>query len=103
AILYVCLLTTSVWLVRTWRKSWNLPPGPRPIPFFGNILQLPREMQWLTYYKWARQYGPIVYLRFFNERVFVLNTQAAANDILQKKSATASSRPDNMVLASDLY
>jgi hypothetical protein len=47
--------------------------------------------------------GPVFYLRFFGERVFVLNSRSAASDILEKRSSTSSARPVNMVVAADLY
>ena len=47
--------------------------------------------------------GPIVYLNFLGERVFVLNSQQAATDILEKHMNTYAGRPQNMVMASELY
>ncbi|KAI0035654.1 cytochrome P450 [Vararia minispora EC-137] len=102
AILYASLLTASVWLFRAVRRSWRLPPGPRGLPFWGNILQVPSGKQWIAYTEWARQYGPIFSLRFYSERVFILNTQAIASDILDKRSNTSAARPENMVVAADL-
>lgn len=34
----VTLLMISVW--KQIYSSWNLPPGPFPLPFFGNVLQV---------------------------------------------------------------
>jgi hypothetical protein len=36
------------------------PPGPRGLPLLGNILQFPKEKEWLTYAKWAEKYGWIL-------------------------------------------
>ena len=46
--------------------------------------------------------GPIVYLNFLGKRVFVLNSQQTAYDILEKNMNVYSGRPQNMVMASDL-
>ena len=47
--------------------------------------------------------GPVVYLNFLGERVFVLNSQQAATDILEKNMNAYAGRPQNMVMASELY
>jgi hypothetical protein len=33
-----------------------LPPGPRGLPFLGNIFQIPK-FQWLKYTEWQKQFG----------------------------------------------
>lgn len=58
----VILICLSLVLVRQrWRarsaSALPLPPGPRPLPLIGNTLQVPAEMQWLTYTKWASIWG----------------------------------------------
>lgn len=44
---------------RNRRKSLPLPPGPKGLPFIGNLLDIPgpQEHQWLVYKKWSETYG----------------------------------------------
>ena len=47
--------------------------------------------------------GSILYLSFLGERVFVLNSQQAAIEILERNMNVYSDRPRNMIMASELY
>jgi hypothetical protein len=42
---------------RARRGGRPLPPGPAPLPFLGNIRDLPAKHEWLTYAEWTKQYG----------------------------------------------
>jgi hypothetical protein len=33
------------------------PPGPKPLPIIGNLLDIPSTSAWLTYTLWRKQYG----------------------------------------------
>ena len=39
-------------------KSGKLPPGPKGVPFFGNLFQLSKDA-WVTFAEWGKQYGMI--------------------------------------------
>ena len=64
-----CALFISVVLIAIrppWRKkhSIRIPPGPHPIPFFGNILQLDTEYPLKTFTEWGKSHGrSMLYLR----------------------------------------
>ena len=42
---------------RASRRRGPLPPGPKPLPFLGNLLDIPKEQPWVKYKEWAKQYG----------------------------------------------
>lgn len=53
----------SLLLLRAYVKSKQyprylpLPPGPKPKPILGNALDIPLSKQWLTFQRWAADYG----------------------------------------------
>ncbi|KAJ7171125.1 cytochrome P450 [Mycena filopes] len=51
-------------LVWRWRSkpTQALPPGPRPVPVLGNVLDLTAKELWLVATKWAREFGDVAYL-----------------------------------------
>ncbi|EMD39043.1 hypothetical protein CERSUDRAFT_72278 [Gelatoporia subvermispora B] len=69
-----------------------LPPGPKPLPFIGNALDIPALYAWRTYAKWAETYGPVINLRIFGQPFIVLNSAAAVTDLLEKRSSNYSDR-----------
>ena len=42
---------------RQRRRVLPYPPGPRPLPLIGNLLDIPRESSWLAYTPLAKKYG----------------------------------------------
>jgi hypothetical protein len=42
------------------RKRYVLPPGPKGLPFVGNVRDLPRGFEWLAYAKWSRDVGQCI-------------------------------------------
>lgn len=62
-ILVVALLASiSYGLYKTSNpRKLPLPPGPRPWPIIGNALDVPRDAQWSTFMKWAKEYGAFIF------------------------------------------
>jgi hypothetical protein len=39
------------------RRGLPYPPGPRPLPIIGNLLDIPKEFSWLAYIEHSKKYG----------------------------------------------
>ena len=61
ALLQATFLAATIYiaagLVRHWRRTQSLAPGPRRLPIFGNALQIPSKFLFLRIAEWAEQYG----------------------------------------------
>ncbi|XP_074152525.1 cytochrome P450 2C23-like isoform X1 [Sminthopsis crassicaudata] len=53
-------------------KRGKLPPGPTPLPFFGNLLQLDLKNMIATFSQLAEKYGSIYTVYFGSQRIVVL-------------------------------
>lgn len=43
----------------------TLPPGPKPLPLIGNILDMPRKDDRLVITHWGKQYGEPIVIHLF--------------------------------------
>ena len=110
----ICLsiALVSIYALRTiksYRKG-KLPPGPKGLPFLGNLFQL-SLMPWKEFEVWKKQYGtsthasvifdpdsvlnagPLVYLTVGGQGILVLNTHQVAADLLDRRGHIYSDRP----------
>ncbi|KAI0041968.1 cytochrome P450 [Auriscalpium vulgare] len=60
------------------------PPGPKPLPVIGNLLDVPRLYSWLTYASWAKTYGDVLSFRVGNQHIVILTSASAAREICEK-------------------
>ncbi|KAN0084486.1 Cytochrome P450 [Tylopilus felleus] len=79
------------------RSSYPLPPGPPGLPWVGNIIGVNAEAPWLTYAKWARTYGDIVYSRLLGRDIIIINSEKIAKDLLESRSKNYSDRPSLII------
>ncbi|GAW10045.1 cytochrome P450 [Lentinula edodes] len=97
-VFIAALILLTFRLVLGFKNRGRLPPGPRGLPILGNALQLASVSQiWLIFDKWKSQYGPIMYLNLAGQHIVVLNTKAAAIELLERRSAIYSDRPKSIV------
>ncbi|TDL25716.1 cytochrome P450 [Rickenella mellea] len=74
-------------------RKLPLPPGPPPLPFIGNALQLPKSRGWTRFAEWGRIYGPVVYFSVFGRELVILNNAETVFDLMDKRSNIYSDRP----------
>ncbi|KAG1797042.1 cytochrome P450 [Suillus plorans] len=91
-----CIVALLVTLRLTSRRRvypFPLLPGPRPLPFLGNALQLDTKRPWLTYTAWGKTYGKIFRSRILGIDMIIINSETIAQELLEKRSANYSTRP----------
>lgn len=95
--LLITLAVISVSYTLTIYLSRKRLPLPHPLPFIGNLHQLPKVNPWRESQKWHKQYGPGVSARFGPNTTIILGSTKAAHDLLDKRGAIYSSRPRRTV------
>jgi hypothetical protein len=60
-ILLICFFVIQTIHSRRRRRGLPYPPGPRPLPLIGNLLDIPKDFTWLSYTEFSKKYG-ITYL-----------------------------------------
>ncbi|KZT03623.1 cytochrome P450 [Laetiporus sulphureus 93-53] len=102
-IISLALALAAVYYTWTYlnKPKKNLPPGPKPLPIVGNILNLVARELWLPASKWAQEYGGIVYIHVFGQSLVFLNDYEVALELLEKRGAIYSDRP-GFVMAGEL-
>ncbi|KAK0501173.1 cytochrome P450 [Armillaria luteobubalina] len=73
--------------------SATFPPGPKGLPFIGNIFDMPSEKEWHTFTRWGEKYGDLISVSVLGRRMVVINSVQTAISMLDKKGAIYSNRP----------
>lgn len=88
-------------MVREWRRA-PLPPGPRGLPFVGNVRDWPEiGDQPKVFAEWAKKYGPVVHVCVMGQPFVLLNTWTAAHDLMTRRSENYSDRHCNTLIHDD--
>ncbi|EFJ20668.1 hypothetical protein SELMODRAFT_108395 [Selaginella moellendorffii] len=80
---------------RDRRQRLHLPPGPKPWPVIGNLLQI-GPFPHKSMMEFTRRHGPLVYLKLGVVPTIVTDSPAIIRDILIKQDHIFASRPENI-------
>ena len=54
AVVGACLVKA---LILRKTRSTALPPGPKGLPVIGNVFDMPKSHDWITFTEWNKRYG----------------------------------------------
>ncbi|KAA0723646.1 Cytochrome P450 2J2 [Triplophysa tibetana] len=81
------------------RRPKNFPPGPTPVPLFGNLLQLDRTNPLKDLDKFAQQYGSVYSLYIGTQPAVVLTGHKAIKEALVTQGVEFAGRPHTMLVS----
>ncbi|XP_018429249.1 PREDICTED: cytochrome P450 2D15-like [Nanorana parkeri] len=75
------------------KKSRRFPPGPRGVPFLGNILQVDFRHPTVFFTQAKQKFGDIFSVQFFWQKIVVINGFEAMKEALINRSEDIADRP----------
>jgi cytochrome P450 len=81
----------------------RMPPGPIPLPFLGNKLQLPKSKPWIQFQEWSKTYGSIFTIWIGRKPTIVISDPNIAVELMEKRSTKYSSRPRMVAMGEILW
>ncbi|KAI1794937.1 hypothetical protein LXA43DRAFT_94640 [Ganoderma leucocontextum] len=89
------LIVTYALSRERWRKRSRglpLPPGPKGLPFIGNVADFQKPEVWKAHRELCNTYGDVVYLTALGQPIVILGSPRAIFELLDKRSALTSDR-----------
>ncbi|XP_065847905.1 cytochrome P450 98A2-like [Euphorbia lathyris] len=89
---FICSLIT--YKLYQWRLRYNLPPGPYPLPFIGNLHTIEPDRA-DCFQKWSTTYGPIISVWFGSTLNVIVSSSQLAKEVLKDKDDKLANRHRN--------
>ncbi|GJJ11036.1 hypothetical protein Clacol_005267 [Clathrus columnatus] len=102
-IIYTGIAGVALYLVSYWWKTriprgLKRPPGPPGHFLTGNLLDLPRSEEWLTFNRWTKEYGDLFYLSVPGASLLFVNSYELANELFDKRGSIYSDRYQSTIM-----
>nr|QLI49064.1 cytochrome P450 family 73 subfamily A polypeptide 253 [Gloriosa superba] len=90
-------VTAAIVVSKLRGKRLRLPPGPIPVPVFGNWLQVGDDLNHRNLSALARRYGDALLLRMGQRNLVVVSSPSLAREVLHTQGVEFGSRTRNVV------
>ncbi|XP_073406041.1 cytochrome P450 2A5-like [Dendrobates tinctorius] len=91
-LVFMLTFLMTVWVKRKGKQS-NFPPGPTPLPFLGNLLQIDFKNIVEEFVKFGSKYGPVSMAYLGPKKVLILNGYDVVREAFLDNAEVFSDRP----------